>query len=57
MDVGWIFSAYIVVLALVTLVAVRFIPETAGLEMDRIPLPGEEKVSSEDESTAVPVGR
>ncbi|OOL32312.1 MFS transporter [Rhodococcus rhodochrous] len=57
MDVGWIFSAYIVVLALVTLVAIRFIPETAGLEMDRIPLPGEEKVSSEDESTALPVGR
>ncbi|WP_367403267.1 MFS transporter [Kocuria marina] len=41
MDMGWVFSAYIIVLAVVTLIAVRFIPETAGIEMDRIPLPGE----------------
>lgn len=40
-DLGWVFTAYIVALAVITLIAVRFMPETAGLKMDEIPLPGE----------------
>ena len=40
-DKSWIFSAYIIGLAVITLVALRWVPETAGLEMDEIPLPGE----------------
>lgn len=36
---GWVFSVYIITLALVTIVTLRFIPETAGLRMDQIPLP------------------
>lgn len=35
----WVFSVYIITLALVTLVTLRFIPEAAGLRMDKIPLP------------------
>lgn len=37
----WVFSLYIIVLAVVTLITLRFIPETAGVPMDEIPLPGE----------------
>lgn len=41
MGLEWVFSAYIIVLAIVTLITLRFTPETAGLTMDEIPLPGE----------------
>lgn len=37
----WVFSAYIIALAVVTLITLRFIPETAGVPMDEIPMPGE----------------
>ncbi|GAB3942684.1 MFS transporter [Corynebacterium tapiri] len=37
----WAFSVYIIVLGVVTLIALRFIPDVTGLEMDQIPLPGE----------------
>lgn len=40
-DMGWVFSVYIIVLAIITLATLRFTPETAGLEIDKIPLPGE----------------
>lgn len=38
-DLSWVFSLYIIVLAVATLITLRFVPETAGLEMDEIPLP------------------
>jgi MHS family alpha-ketoglutarate permease-like MFS transporter len=47
MGLGWMFSLYIVVLAVATLVAIRFIPETAGIEMNKVPLPGEDASSDE----------
>lgn len=47
MQLGWVFSLYIVVLAVATLVTIRFIPETVGLEMSEIPLPGDDTPSSE----------
>ncbi|WP_200890946.1 hypothetical protein [Arthrobacter sp. SPG23] len=46
-QLGWVFSLYIVVLAIATLVTIRFIPETAGIEMNEIPLPGEEAAAGE----------
>jgi MHS family alpha-ketoglutarate permease-like MFS transporter len=41
MGYQWMFSVYIIVLAVITLIAVRYMPETAGLGMDEVPLPGE----------------
>lgn len=41
MGLEWVFSLYIIALAIVTLITLRFIPETAGVPMDEIPLPGE----------------
>ncbi|MFT3804319.1 MAG: MFS transporter [Burkholderiaceae bacterium] len=41
MGLQWVFSAYIILLAVITLIAVKFMPETAGLGMDEVPLPGE----------------
>jgi len=58
MQLGWVFSLYIVVLAIATLVTIRFIPETAGIEMNEIPLPGEQAssdaaASADSDRTAV----
>ena len=38
---GWVFSVYIIVLGIITLITLKFTPETNGIEMDEIPLPGE----------------
>lgn len=43
MGLGWVFSLYIVFLAVVTLITLKYTPETAGLELNDIPLPGEEQ--------------
>lgn len=43
MGLGWVFSVYIVFLAVVTLITLKFTPETAGLDLNEIPLPGEER--------------
>lgn len=39
----WVFSVYIIALAVVTLITLRFIPETAGVPMDEIPMPGDDE--------------
>lgn len=40
-DLGWVFSVYIIVLGVATLVTLKFIPDITGLEMDKIPLPND----------------
>lgn len=40
-DLGWVFSVYIIALGIITLITLKFTPETNGIEMDEIPLPGE----------------
>lgn len=50
---GWVFTLYMMFIALVTLITVRFIPETVGLDMNEIPLPGEAPQSKKTESPAL----
>lgn len=53
-NLEWVFSVYIIALAILTLITLRFTPETAFTSMDEIPLPGEDETPRPDQQQGLP---